>query len=301
MPMFARGLVGALALLLAAQLQPAVAQTSVTSADIQRLQDRAYEVATDISRLRTRDARTAENLQNELDEIRDEVIYLRVKLRKEGSVPRAEYAELRDRLDDLRSRAQGQAAPAPTPAREPQPATRAPERTETRPETAQNEVPVGQELDVRLQHRLDSNTAQVEDRFEATTVVDLERNGRVLIPAGSVVRGVVSSVDPAGRVDRRGRLTLSFDQITVRGRSYPIRATITQAIESEGIRGETGRIGAGAGVGGVIGGVLGGFRGFLTGILIGAGGTIAATEGKDVVLPQGTILRIRFDSPVTIQ
>src|SRR5262245_27212021 len=64
------------------------------------------------------------------------------------------------------------------------------------------EIPVGQELDVRLQTPLSSATATPEQRFEATTVVDLEQGDAVLVPAGSKVRGVVSSVDKAGRVDR---------------------------------------------------------------------------------------------------
>jgi hypothetical protein len=54
--------------------------------------------------------------------------------------------------------------------------------------TRPNEMPAGQELDVRLQTTLDSDTAQPEDRFEATTVVDLVQDGRVLVPAGSVRR-----------------------------------------------------------------------------------------------------------------
>jgi hypothetical protein len=162
------------------------------------------------------------------------------------------------------------------------------------------EVPAGTELDARLQNALSSGTAQVEDRFEATTLVDLTIDGRVAIPAGSVMRGVVSSVEAATRTNRTGRLTVSFDQVTVRGRAYPIRATVTQALESEGLKGEVGRIGAGAGVGAVIGGILGGFKGALAGILIGGGGTIAATEGKEVQLPQGTTLRVRFDSPVIV-
>ena len=45
-----------------------------------------------------------------------------------------------------------------------------------------------------------------------------------------------------------------------------------------------GKIGAGAGVGAIIGGILGGVKGALLGVLIGGGGTIAATEGKDVKL-----------------
>ena len=87
-----------------------------------------------------------------------------------------------------------------------------------------------------------------------------------------VVRGVVSSVNKAGRLERKGSLTLAFDQVTINGRDYPIRATVTQALESEGIRVRPAKIGAGAGVGAIIGGILGGFKGALAGILIGGGG-----------------------------
>ena len=133
-------------------------------------------------------------------------------------------------------------------------------------------------------------------------MVDLrDDRERLLIPAGSVLRGVVSSVNKAGRIERQGKMTLAFDRITVNGRDYTVRATVTEALESEGIRGEAGKIGAGAGVGAIIGGILGGVKGALTGILIGAGGTIAATEGTDVELPAGTVLRVRLDTPLDLR
>lgn len=75
---------------------------------------------------------------------------------------------------------------------------------------------------------------------------------------------------------------------------------MSQAIEGEGIKGETGRTAAGAGAVAIIGGLLGGLRVALAGILIGGGGTIAATEGKEVDLPQGSVLRVRIDLPVPI-
>lgn len=162
-------------------------------------------------------------------------------------------------------------------------------------------LPTGQELDLRLQTTLSSETAEPEQRFEATTVADVTQNGQVLIPAGSVVRGVVTAVERPGRLERVGRLTLSFDQMTVRGRTYPIRGMATQVFESGGIREEVGTAGAGAGVGGVIGGLIGGVKGALLGAVIGAGGAIAATEGKDVTLPAGSIVRIRMDSPVRLR
>ena len=96
---------------------------------------------------------------------------------------------------------------------------------------------------MRLETALSSDTNQVEDRFEGTTVVDLRENGRVLIPAGSRVRGVVTGVREAGRVDRKGSLTLSFDQITINGRTHPIRGSVTEALESGGYKEDAGKIG----------------------------------------------------------
>lgn len=162
-------------------------------------------------------------------------------------------------------------------------------------------VPVGQEMDVRLQTMLSSKTATPEQRFEATTAVDLMQGDAVLIPAGSTVRGVVSSVEPAGRVDRSGRLTLAFDQITVNGREYPIRGMATQIFESGGIQEEARTVGTAGAVGAIVGGLIGGLKGALIGAAVGSGGVIAATEGTDVELQPGTIVRIRLDQPLRIR
>ena len=301
---------------------PAAAQqsTTVTQADIQRLQDNVYLADRDVSQARSRDAARATQLQTELDDLRDEVVYLKVKLRKERTLARSEYADVRDRIEDLRSRARGDsttgapavssAAPAPAP---PRPTTVAPGSLPSPPPAASStrssttgapagtvEIPVGTEIDVRLQAPLNSGTNQVEDRFEATTLVDVGVNGRVVVPAGSLMRGVVTAVEPATRTNRTARLTISFDQVTVNGQPVPIRGTVTEAIEGSGIKGEAARIGTGAGVGAIIGGILGGVKGALAGILIGGGGTIAATEGKEVEIPQGAVLRVRLDSPAQI-
>lgn len=313
---------------------PAAAQTTVTSSDIQRLQDQAYEASNDVSRMRGSGDATA-RLQGELDDLRDEVVYLKVKMRKEGNVSRSDYADVRDRLQDLRSRARGEASSTRQGnyggataggaggglgggvgsgtaggvsggvmgdgrSRE---GVIGDDRSRGGQSTrsGSSSIPVGQELDVRLQTELSSDTAQVEQRFEATTAADLYRENAVLIPAGSVLRGVVSSVNKATRTDRKGSLTVAFDQITINGRNYPMRGTVTEAIESEGIRGEARKIGTGGAIGGIIGGIIGGVKGALLGVLIGGGGTIAATEGKDVTLPAGTILRLRLDTPPAVK
>jgi hypothetical protein len=180
-------------------------------------------------------------------------------------------------------------------------ATTAPMEPEQITGSERGVIPVGQELDVRLQNTLNSGTATTEQRFTATTAVDLRQGDATLVPAGSVVRGIVSKVEPAGKVDRTGSLTLAFDQLVVSGREIPIRAMATQVFESRGIREEAGTVGTAGAVGAIVGGIIGGLRGALIGAVVGSGGVIAATEGKDVELPAGTIVRIRMDSPVQVR
>ena len=232
--------------------------------------------------------------EQELREIQDDLAYLRVKARRGETVTTGERRELGDRIDRFMTRLSSRtAAPTPRPPR-PRAATARPNGRTDR------ELPAGTEVDVRLTTRLSSDDAQVEDRVEATTMVDLYQGNDLLVPAGSMLEGYVSSVDRASRTDRKGSLTLMFTKLNVNGRAHDVRAYVTQALESEGIKGEAGRIGAGAGIGAIIGGILGGVKGAITGILIGGGGVIAATEGKDVHLEPGTVLRVRFDTAVPL-
>lgn len=282
-----------------------VAAQTVSQTDIQRLQDDVAQAGTDVSQLRTRDAARANQLQAELDDLREDVIYLKVKLRRERSLARPEYLDVRDRVENIRARASSTATNMATTRSTPVPVTAQPANRPAAVTVAPRargevEIPAGTEMDVRLTDVLNSGTAKVEDRFEGTALADVTIGGRVAISAGSVLRGIVTVVEPATRTNRTARMTVSFDQVTVGGRAYPLRATVTQALESEGIRGEVGRVGAGAGVGAIVGGLLGGVKGALAGVLIGGGGTLAATEGEELRLAQGAVLRVRIESAVRI-
>ena len=162
----------ALAALLTAGLAAPVYAQSVTQADIQRLQDNTYLADRDITALRSRDAGRASQLQAELDDLKDEVVYLKVKLRKDRSLTRTEFGDVRDRIESVRSRAATTNAsndrdtnrfpPAPGPVAD----TGSRAQTSTRGSLGRGvvEIPSGTELDVRLQTALNSGTAQVEDR-----------------------------------------------------------------------------------------------------------------------------------------
>jgi len=236
--------------------------------------------------------------RQEIQEIRDELGYLRVKQRLGQTVTRTERQRFSDRIDRYMNRTTRMSSSGVTDR------TTRQDRIEARQERRQGraglEIPTGSEIDVRLTTALTSDTAQVEDRVEATTMIDLYRDNELLVPAGSVLTGWVTSVDRASRTDRQGSLTVEFNRLRINNRNYDVRAYVSQALESEGIKGEAGRIGAGSAVGAIIGGILGGVKGAIAGILIGGGGVIAATEGKDVHLPEGTVLRVRFDSSVPL-
>jgi hypothetical protein len=264
------------------------------------------QVAMDMATLERRydDAQTAYDRnqssadRQELSDIRDDLGYLRVKQRLGQTVTRTERQRLSDRLDRfMTSISSGRTSSSSGVYRGDRSGTRNDRNGSSQ---SRVEIPAGSEVDVRLLTALTSDTAQVEDRVEATTLIDLYRGNELLVPAGSRLTGWVTSVDRASRTDRKGSLTLEFNRLEVNGRTYDTRAFVTQALESDGLKGEVGRIGAGSAIGAIIGGILGGTKGAIAGILIGGGGVIAATEGKDVHLPEGTVLRVRFDTAVPL-
>ncbi|NQW03314.1 MAG: hypothetical protein HQ485_04745 [Acidobacteria bacterium] len=281
--------------LVVAMSASASAQVAVTAADLGRLDVDAAAAGAQAARLRASDPTLVAEIEQSLTLLKEEIIYLRVRLRREGAVPRADYTDLRDRIETLRVKAAGEKVTAqPYMTAEP-----------TKDELMRTDrvwiLPVGTEMDVRLQTALNSATAKVEQRFEATTIVDLKMGGtEVVLPAGTVVRGFVGSVRAAGRVDRKGSLTLSFDEILPKSGPTRLRASVTKALDGR-MSEDAGRIGTGAVLGAIVGGILGGGKGMMVGVLVGGGGTIAATDGSDVDLPAGTIFRVRIDSPLEIR
>lgn len=153
-------------------------------------------------------------------------------------------------------------------------------------------VPAGTELDVRVPTMLDSGTLRLQQRFEAATLVDLRQQDSVLMPAGTLVRGFIGSVQSASRTNRRASLTLAFDEVVVRAAPVRIRATVIKVMDPKA-RADAGRMSTSA--------VPTGSPDGLAGVLVAAAGTLTATGGTDVVLPPGTILRLRIASPVEIR
>jgi len=277
---------------IAALLLTATISAAQTGTDMAALERKVADAQTALARVEPT------GNYRELKELEDDLAYLRVKARRGETVTARERRDLDDRIDRFMTRMNGTTNNPGTWS-----GSNSARDRGTRGGTAtasSRAIPSGSEMDVRLVTPLTSDTAKVEDAVEATTMVDLYRGDELIVPSGSRLTGYVSSVDRASRTDRKGALTIQFTRLIVNGRSTDAKASVLKALESDGIKGELPQIGAGAGVGAIIGGILGGTKGAIAGILIGGGGVMVATEGKDVHLPEGTVLRVRFDEAVTL-
>lgn len=200
-------------------------------------------------------------------------------------------------------------APAPRPApREEVPIATPAEPREPRVETST--VAVGTHMALTLNETLSTETNRVGDSFTATLQsAVLDGAGNVLIPAGATVRGRLTEVNKSGHVGETGILKLAFEAVSFGGRSYPMAGTVVRANPQRSNRtsasSQVGRAAAGAAAGAILGRVLGkDTKSTLKGAVIGAAAGTAIAMGTadvDVVLPAGSSMDIRLDSPIEIR
>jgi len=188
------------------------------------------------------------------------------------------------------------AAPAPVQAVEPTP--QAPP-----PPPQPVVVPAGTILTVTTNQALSTKSVQTGTAFTGSIRTPITLNGKMAIPAGSDVTGIVQDAKKAGKFKGGASLTLALDSVTVRGHRYNI-VTEYFAQESKGKGKRTaGMIGGGAGVGAAIGGLAGGGKGAAIGALAGAtAGTVGAMTGnRDIELPAESALTFKLDRSLTLQ
>jgi hypothetical protein len=159
-------------------------------------------------------------------------------------------------------------------------------------------------LGLQLESSVSSETARVEDRVDARVSRDVLVDGKVAIPAGSRVKGVVTLVDHGGKVRERARLGVRFHTLVLAdGTSLRIQ-TDTVYREGESPAGaSSAKIGGGAIGGAILGAILGGARGAVIGGTTGAaGGTAAVMAGsrRPATLSAGTTVTVRVLSPVSV-
>lgn len=184
---------------------------------------------------------------------------------------------------------------------------------------AEVQVDQGTAIALTLNDTLSSKTNQVGDAFSGAVSQAVEVDGKVAIPAGSVVHGTVARVERAGRVKGRAQLGLRFEKLELPdGQALELAASLTalgeeekETMSQEGeVKGEgskkrdVGTIAGGAGVGAAIGAITGGKKGAAIGAGTGAAAGTAVTlltRGKDVELKQGSQVQIQLDQPLTVK
>lgn len=201
--------------------------------------------------------------------------------------------------------------PAPTPRPQAPRQEEAPSPTPTpQPRVVTSTAPSGTTMALTLNETLSTEKNRVGDSFTATLQSPIRGdNGEVVIPAGATVRGRLTQVDKSGHVGETGVIKLAFEAVSFGGRSYPMDATVVRANPERKNRTTTGqqatKVAAGAAAGAILGKVLGkDTKSTIKGAVIGAAAGTAIAMGTadvDVVLPAGSDLVIKLDSPIEVR
>ncbi len=199
----------------------------------------------------------------------------------------------------------------PTPAEEPS-------------ETVAGEivVPAGSHIVFALNTFISTKYSKTGDMFHGQVTFPVAVNNRIIIPAGSYVRGTIMEVKRAGRVKGKANLVLRFESVMLpngvtkelnadlSGLSAPSGTAIlkpgTEKVEGEASKGEDAGTIAGAGTTGAGIGAIGGIPDNVgKGVAIGAGAgalaglaTVLLTRGKDIELDPSTEFDLVLKRPL---
>jgi hypothetical protein len=169
---------------------------------------------------------------------------------------------------------------------------------------------------------INTRTAGEGDQVYLQTASPIAVDGRILVPSGSYVQGVVSRAKRSGKVAGRAELAIRLESLTLpEGKILRIAPRLSSVDSNEtgqkverdeniikqgsDYAADARRIailaGSGAGIGGVADRSWSG-----AGIGAGAGGAVGfastlLTRGKEVELRQGSTLDIVFDRAITVE
>jgi hypothetical protein len=88
-------------------------------------------------------------------------------------------------------------------------------------------IPAGTRLSLQLLQTVDTMACQEGDSFNLMLLNDQKIDGKVVLPAGSVIRGCVQKVKVSKRLSRGAVLYLDFDHVvTPTGRQLPISLSV---------------------------------------------------------------------------
>lgn len=180
-------------------------------------------------------------------------------------------------------------------------------------------VPSGTKILLVLKNSVSSRNAKPGDGVFLESTFPVVEGGRVVIPAGTYVQGVVDSVKRSGRVKGRAELLLHFTTLI-----YPNGYTLSMpgalesadsadtqkvkdkegTVQADGTKGrDAGAIATAAGTGGLIGGLSRGAKGAAVGGALGAAVGVATamlTRGDEVRLESGSSVEMLLQRPLDL-
>jgi hypothetical protein len=88
-------------------------------------------------------------------------------------------------------------------------------------------VPTGTKMSIIMDTAVDSDTSQEGDEFSARTAEDLTIDGTTAVPAGSIIRGRIATLNAPRHLNRTGSVALKFDSVTTPdNRQIPLVANL---------------------------------------------------------------------------
>ena len=158
--------------------------------------------------------------------------------------------------------------------------------------TASTVVPAGSPIAVRLDSKISTEDASRGDTWTGTVSQDVVSDGRVMIPAGSPVTGMVTSA-VQGTHSTRPQIGLAVRRITVDGRSMSVNADTEPIVAGSDRAKKLGAVAAGAAAGALLGHTVAKDKhGTLIGGLLGGAASYGLTRHafRTMQLKPGTVV-----------
>ena len=187
----------------------------------------------------------------------------------------------------------------------------------TRVPGASNQLPAGAMLHIRLRQGLTTSATRPGTVFTASLIDPVERDGRVLLPAGATVEGKVTEVH--GGKHSSGAASIHLQPVSVTlpdGTRYALHAQVidsslyrTTKVDEEGTishkgggKGTLAVVGLATGSGAAAGAVFGGWPGAIVGGVVGAGVSTVVwlRQDRQADLPAGTEVVLGLTSALTV-
>ena len=164
-------------------------------------------------------------------------------------------------------------------------------------------IPEGTKLTLELVSAVNTATNRVEDPVEATLGRPVSVAGVEVLPVGAHVRGIVTSIRPAGNVKGRSSVAIAFREVAAHGETYPVDAGFAMTAPDTK-KEDAMKIGIPAAGGAVVGAILGGKKGAAIGAGVGGGAGTAVvlmTPGDEIALRSGTTLSVTLDRALDVR